>query len=97
VDDASGVMRDSGHFVDEKPIVGRELDYLCQHINTTPVDLDPQELDATIRLAHRVLETFIEKPVPALSNIFGALGNLDAQTIIALHIKLSNYFEKVQP
>lgn len=97
VDDASGILRDSEHFVDEKPIVGRELDYLCQHINTSSVDLDGQELDIVMRISHTVLDLLGADPMTSVTSVVGQIDNLDAQAIVELYSTLSNHFERPQP
>lgn len=55
MDDARGLMRGSEHFIDAKPLNGRQIDYLCQNLNTRWVGVDAQELDMALNLAHTVL------------------------------------------
>jgi hypothetical protein len=81
MDDARGLMRDSEHFVDVKPLNGRQIDYLCQHLNLRWIGLDAMELDMALNLAHTVLiEAPTDRRITAILDRF-SVGPDEANTL----------------
>ena len=93
-DDTRSLEQGGEHFIGHTPLTNREIDYLCQYLNTKSIVMDGQELDVCLKLAQKALEFEEADDSVWTTNRFvsmsDVIGGLNAQDLNALQGKLND-------